>query len=82
MPILELSPKAEVVTTIFRTETADGATWDAPVAFGYYPGNRDEVFVQSEEWLYNIQCSDVDEFCRALKRAKKLAMEQPKEEAP
>lgn len=77
MPSIELSPKTETVTAVFSTRTSDGAAWDGPIAIGYYPDNRDEICMQWEDGsVYNIQCTDVDEFCRLLKSAKKQALAQ------
>lgn len=81
MPAADMNPKAECVTTIFTSPTPDGAYCDGAMAIGYYPDNRDEVFLQLDDGtVFNIQCDDVNAFCRAVKRAKQFAQAQKVQE--
>lgn len=68
---------AEVCTATMTSHLTSGENFDGPLSVGFYPGS-DEVWVQHGGHTINIQAEDVDQFCRELKRAKKLAMERSK----
>ena len=74
MQITELSPGCDVVTAVFNSELLDGQSFEAPICIGHYKGT-DEVFVMQGDHVMNIQNSDINEFCKQLKRAAKIALE-------
>lgn len=65
---------AEVCTATMTSHLESGENFDGPISVGFYPGTS-ELWVQHDGHTINIQAKDVDQFCRELKRAKKLAME-------
>lgn len=68
---------SEVCTATMTSHLASGENFYGPISVGFYPGAA-EVWIQNEGHTINIQAEDVDQFCRELKRAKKLAMERNK----
>ena len=73
-------PAVEHVTAVMTTHLETGENFDGAITLGYYPGNRAEVFIQTQGQTVNIQVPDVNAFCRELKRAKKMAIEQEQTE--
>jgi hypothetical protein len=75
----EMHPDLESVTAVLTSHMESGENFDGAISLGFYSGQRAEVFIQAQGVTINIQCADVDAFCKQLKRAKKLAQEQPEE---
>lgn len=74
MQITELSPGSDVVTAVFNSEMETGESFEAPICIGYYRGSN-EVFLMQSDHVMNIQNGDINEFCKQLKRAAKIAAE-------
>lgn len=75
----ELDPGSEKVTAVLTSHLDSGENYDGAILIGVYPDNRTEIWLESREGRVNVQCSDVDAFCKQLKRAKKIAQEQTEE---
>lgn len=73
----EIQPGAERVTAVLTSHLESGENFDGPITLGTYPENRAEIFVRTQGITINVQVGDVDALCKQLKRAKKLALEQP-----
>lgn len=74
MQLTELSPGSDIVTAVFNSEMEGGESFDQPICIGHYKGS-DEVFIMRGDHVMNIQNCDINEFCKQLKRAQKIAQE-------
>lgn len=74
--ITEISDSAERVTAVMTSHMPDGVNFDGAIVIGFYPENDKEVFIRAQAITINVQLGDVDDLCRQLKRAKKIAAEQ------
>jgi hypothetical protein len=72
----EISPGSEVVTAVLTSHLETGEDFEGAILIGYYPQNNAEVWIEAHGTRTNIQCADVDAFCKQLKRAKRIAVEQ------
>ena len=75
MQLIELSPSSDVVTAVFNSELETGESFEPPICVGFYKG-QSEIFICHGDGIFNIQNRDINEFCKQLKRAAKLANEQ------
>ena len=76
MELIEFAPGSEVITAAFNSPVESGEAFGTPISVGYYIGTH-EIHIQHNGATLNIQAVDVNEFCKQLKRAAKLALEQP-----
>lgn len=74
--ITEISDSGERVTAVMTSHLQDGENFDGAIVIGFYPASDKEVFIRAQGITINVQLGDVDDLCRQLKRAKKLAAEQ------
>lgn len=75
--LTEFTPSREHVTAVITSHLAvSGENFDGAITIGHYPENNAEVFLRTQGITINVQLADVDDLCRQLKRAKKLAAEQ------
>lgn len=75
--LTEFTPTAEHVTAVITSHMDSGENFDGAITIGYYPESQGEVWIiRHEGHTLNVQLADVDDFCRQLKRAKKMAAEQ------
>ena len=75
----EIAPDAERVTAVLTSHMGSGEDFEGAIVIGIYPNSMTEIWIESHGQRTNIQCSDVDVFCKQLKRAKKIAQEQKDE---
>ncbi len=66
----------EVCTAVMTSHMESGENFDGAISIGYYPSSSQEIWIESKGQRTNIQLSDVDAFCKQLKRAAKLAKAQ------
>ena len=71
----ELAPATETVTAVLTSHLETGENFEGAILIGTYPGNDAEVWIAFNGARLNIQCPDVDAFCKQLKRAVKIARE-------
>lgn len=74
--LTEFLPNAEHVTAVITSHLDSGENFDGAIAIGYYPENPAEIWLRTQGVTINVQLGDVDDLCRQLKRAKKLAAQQ------
>lgn len=75
--LTEFEPNAERVTAVITSHLESGENFDGALAIGVYTGDNTEIWVQPPNGRQlNIQLADVDDLCRQLKRAKKIAAAQ------
>lgn len=72
----EFTPNNEHVTAVITSHLDSGENFDGAIVLGYYPENSAEVWIRTQSVTINVQLPDVDDLCRQLKRAKKLAAQQ------
>jgi hypothetical protein len=77
--LTEFNPSTEHVTAIITSHLTTGENFDGAIAIGIYPENSAEVWIQAQGITVNVQLADIDNLCRQLKRAKKIASEQKTE---
>lgn len=75
----EFDSESETVTAVLTSHMESGENYEGAIVIGIYPENKAEVWIEAHGERTNIQCEDVDAFCKQLKRAKKLALEQSDE---
>lgn len=76
--INEFDPVVEAVTAVLTSHLSSGENFDGAIIIGYYPETDSEVWFHNGKHRLNIQCSDIDELCKQLKRAKRMASSQIK----
>lgn len=74
--LIEFAPTADHVTAVMTSHLQTGENFDGAIVIGFYPESTIEIFVRTQGVTINVQLADVDDLCRQLKRAKKLAAEQ------
>ena len=74
--ITEFAIATEICSSVLTTHLESGENFDGAVSIGFYPQNPCEVCIEHQEHRMNIQCVDIDAFCRQLRRARQLAIEQ------
>lgn len=74
--LTELDPDSERVTAVITSHMETGENFDGAILIGVYPENRDDVWIEFHDKRANVRCTDVDTFCKQLKRAKAIALEQ------
>lgn len=72
----QVTPDHERVTAVMTSHMSSGENFDGAILIGIYPSSPGEVWVEMQGRRTNIQVSDVDAFCKQLKRAAKLAAAQ------
>lgn len=71
--LTEFSETTERVTAVITSHLESGENFDGAIVIGFYPENNMEVFIQVQGITINVALADVDDLCRQLKRAKKIA---------
>jgi hypothetical protein len=74
--ITEFNDTTERVTAVITSHLESGENYDGAIVIGFYPKNNAEVFIQAQGITINVALEDVDDLCRQLKRAKKIAAGQ------
>lgn len=72
----ELSPFADRCTAVMTSHLDSGENFEGAILFGVYPDNQLEIWILAAGVRTNINVTDVDAFCKQLKRAAKIAREQ------
>lgn len=75
MELTEFAPGSDRIVAAFNSELSSGESFGPPICIGFYVGEA-EVFIQHGDQTANLQASDVDAFCKQMKRAAKLAKDQ------
>ena len=76
--ITEFAYGSEHCTAVMTSPLLSGEEFDGPISTGVYPG-QSEVWLEFKNTRVNIQARHIDEFCKQLKRAKRVAAELLKE---
>lgn len=71
--LTEFTESSERVTAVITSHLESGENFDGAIVIGFYPQNNMEVFIQAQGIVINVALGDVDDLCRQLKRAKKIA---------
>jgi hypothetical protein len=72
----QLTPSSEQVTAVLTSHLATGENFDGAILIGIYPGQKDEIWIRAHGVTINVQLPDVEDLCKQLRRAKKMAGEQ------
>ncbi len=75
--LLELAPASEHVTAVITSHMETGENFDGAIVIGVYPGNREEIWIEFHGQRANVRGKDVEDLCKQLRRARKIAGEQP-----
>jgi hypothetical protein len=75
--VTEFAVGAEVCTATINLEMLGGEAVMGPLHIGYYPGEDHEVWIEQEGQRVQFSGRHFDAVIKQLKRAQKLAKEQP-----
>lgn len=66
----------EVCSAVITSHLATGENFDGAISIGYYPGQNNEIWIQTQGYTINVQLADLNEFIKQLKRAALIAKGQ------
>lgn len=72
--IKEFSPEVEHITAVLTSHLETGENFDGAIVIGHY-GNSTEIWIEFQGARQNVSVGDVDNLCRQLRRARKMATE-------
>lgn len=72
--ITEFHPEQDCVTAVITSHMDSGENFEGAITLGVHAGSSGEIWMAAGGARFNIQCRDIPDLVKQLKRAAKIAM--------